>query len=160
LIAGSDAWNHAPRWPFAEMENLTDRRSRSLWMDIDVAPYARPLQGGKECDVVVIGSGIAGISTAYELAIEGQRVIVVDRGRIAGGITSRTSAHLAPLCDDLTSAMISLRGEEASRLFYESQAAAGRPDRRDSRAGGNRLRFSPPRWLPVPGAKHRFKDHR
>lgn len=106
------------------MENLTDRRSRSLWMDIEVAPNARPLQGGKECDVVVIGSGIAGISTAYELAIEGQRVIVVDRGTIAGGITARTSAHLAPLCDDLTSAMISLRGEQVSRLFYESQAAA------------------------------------
>jgi glycine/D-amino acid oxidase-like deaminating enzyme/nitrite reductase/ring-hydroxylating ferredoxin subunit len=93
-------------------------------MDIDVAPNARPLQGDKECDVVVIGSGIAGISTAYELAIEGQRVIVVDRGKIAGGITARTSAHLAPLCDDLTSAMISLRGEEIARLFYESQAAA------------------------------------
>jgi glycine/D-amino acid oxidase-like deaminating enzyme len=106
------------------MENSTDRRSRSLWMDIDVAPNACPLQGGKECDVVVIGSGIAGISTAYELAIEGQRVIVVDRGTIAGGITARTSAHLAPLCDDLTSAMINLRGEQVSRLFYESQAAA------------------------------------
>jgi heterodisulfide reductase subunit A-like polyferredoxin len=92
-----------------EMEKSTDRRSRSLWMDIDVAPNARSLQGGTECDVVVIGSGIAGISTAYELAIEGQRVIVVDRGKIAGGITARTSAHLAPLCDDLTSAMIRLR---------------------------------------------------
>jgi glycine/D-amino acid oxidase-like deaminating enzyme len=44
--------------------------------------------------------------------------------RIAGGITARTSAHLAPLCDDLTSAMIGLRGENTSRLFYESQAAA------------------------------------
>src|SRR5712671_3157801 len=106
------------------MENSTDRRSRSLWMDIDVAPNARPLQGGKECDVVVIGSGIAGISTAYELAIEGQKVIVVDRGPIAGGITARTTAHLAPLCDDLTSEMIKLRGEDISRAFYQSQAAA------------------------------------
>src|SRR3954465_1516774 len=106
------------------MENSTDRRSRSLWMDIDVAPNARPLQGGKECDVVVIGSGIAGISTAYELAIEGQRVIVVDRGKIAGAIPAAPRAHLAPLCDDLTSAMIRLRGEETSKLFYESQAAA------------------------------------
>jgi glycine/D-amino acid oxidase-like deaminating enzyme/nitrite reductase/ring-hydroxylating ferredoxin subunit len=106
------------------MENSFDRRSRSVWMDIDVAPNSRPLQGDRECDVVVIGSGIAGISTAYELAIEGQRVIVVDRGKIAGGITARTSAHLAPLCDDLTSAMIGLRGEEISRRFYESQAAA------------------------------------
>jgi glycine/D-amino acid oxidase-like deaminating enzyme/nitrite reductase/ring-hydroxylating ferredoxin subunit len=106
------------------MENSLDRRSQSLWMDIDVAPNARSLQGDRECDVIVIGSGIAGISTAYELAIEGKRVIVVDRGKIAGGITARTSAHLAPLCDDLTSAMIRLRGEETSRLFYESQAAA------------------------------------
>jgi glycine/D-amino acid oxidase-like deaminating enzyme/nitrite reductase/ring-hydroxylating ferredoxin subunit len=106
------------------MENSFDRRSRSLWMDIEVTPDALPLQGDKECDAVVIGSGIAGISTAYELANEGQRVIIVDRGKIAGGITARTTAHLAPLCDDLTSAMIALRGEDISRLFYESQAAA------------------------------------
>src|SRR3954465_8067944 len=101
-----------------------DRRSRSLWMDIDVAPDARELEGNRSCDTIVIGSGIAGMSTAYELAMEGQKVIVVDRGRIAGGITARTTAHLAPLCDDLTSAMIKLRGEEVSRAFYESQAAA------------------------------------
>ncbi|MDB5579134.1 MAG: 2Fe-2S ferredoxin, partial [Bradyrhizobium sp.] len=93
-------------------------------MDVDVAPEAQPLDGDRQCDVVVIGSGIAGISTAYELAIKGQQVLVIDRGRIAGGITARTSAHLAPLCDDLTSEMIKLRGEEVSRSFYESQAAA------------------------------------
>jgi glycine/D-amino acid oxidase-like deaminating enzyme/nitrite reductase/ring-hydroxylating ferredoxin subunit len=101
-----------------------DRRSRSLWMDIDVAPDARELEGNRSCDTIVIGSGIAGMSTAYELAMEGQKVIVVDRGAIAGGITARTSAHLAPLCDDLTSAMIKLRGEDISRAFYVSQAAA------------------------------------
>src|SRR3954465_15352004 len=101
-----------------------DRRSRSLWMDIDVAPDARELEGNQSCDTIVIGSGISGMSTAYELAMQGQKVIVVDRGAIAGGITARTSAHLAPLCDDLTSAMIKLRGEEVSRAFYESQASA------------------------------------
>ena len=101
-----------------------DTRSRSLWMDVKVAPNAGPLDSDATCDTVVVGSGIAGISTAYELAIAGQRVIVIDRGPIAGGITARTSAHLAPLCDDLTSAMIGLRGEDLSRLFYQSQAAA------------------------------------
>jgi glycine/D-amino acid oxidase-like deaminating enzyme/nitrite reductase/ring-hydroxylating ferredoxin subunit len=101
-----------------------DKRSRSLWMEVKVAPNAGRLDGDKTCDTVIIGSGIAGLSTAYELAIQGQRVIVIDRGPIAGGITARTSAHLAPLCDDLTSAMIGLRGENTSRLFYESQAAA------------------------------------
>jgi glycine/D-amino acid oxidase-like deaminating enzyme/nitrite reductase/ring-hydroxylating ferredoxin subunit len=106
------------------MTNSFDKRSRSLWMDIEVAPDARELDGDRSCDTIVIGSGIAGMSTAYELALEGQKVVVVDRGAIAGGVTARTSAHLAPLCDDLTSAMIKLRGEDISRAFYESQAAA------------------------------------
>jgi len=92
-------------------------------MKVDVAPNARQLEGDRSADTVIVGSGIAGISTAYELAIEGQKVVVVDRGAVAGGITARTTAHLAPLCDDLTSAMIELRGEDLSRLFYESQAA-------------------------------------
>ena len=106
------------------MTRSFDKRSRSLWMDIEVAPNARQLEGDQSCDTIVIGSGIAGMSTAYELAMEGQKVIVLDRGAIAGGITARTSAHLAPLCDDLTSAMIKLRGEDISRAFYASQAAA------------------------------------
>src|ERR1700704_2659941 len=106
------------------MGNSGDLRSKSLWMDVEVARDARPLGGNQTCDVVIAGSGIAGISTAYELALKGQRVMIVDRGRIAGGITARTSAHLAPLCDDLTAEMIKLRGEETSRKFYQSQAAA------------------------------------
>jgi glycine/D-amino acid oxidase-like deaminating enzyme/nitrite reductase/ring-hydroxylating ferredoxin subunit len=105
------------------MSSQFDRRSRSLWMDVEVAPKARQLEADRSADTVIIGAGIAGLSTAYELAIAGQKIIVVDRGAIAGGITARTSAHLAPLCDDLTSEMIRLRGEEIARAFYESQAA-------------------------------------
>src|SRR5712672_2456517 len=106
------------------MGNSSDLPSKSLWMDIEVAPDARPLGGDQTCDVVIAGSGIAGISTAYELVVKGLRVMIVYRGAICSGITARTSAHLAPLCDDLTSEMIKLRGEEISRAFYESQAAA------------------------------------
>jgi glycine/D-amino acid oxidase-like deaminating enzyme len=53
-------------------------------MDVDVLPDAQPLEGDRQCDVAIIGSGIAGISTAYELASRGREVVVVDRGRIAG----------------------------------------------------------------------------
>jgi glycine/D-amino acid oxidase-like deaminating enzyme len=98
--------------------------SKSLWMSIAVAPQAVPLAGNERCDVVVVGSGIAGLSTAYELSQRGRSVIVIDRGPIAGGMTARTSAHLAPLCDDLMSEMQKIKGEDQSRLFYESQAAA------------------------------------
>src|ERR1700712_6068080 len=98
--------------------------SKSIWMSVAVAPKAPPMKGDERCDVVVIGSGIAGISTAYELSQRGRSVIVIDRGPIAGGMTARTSAHLAPLCDDLMSEMQKIKGADQSKLFYESQAAA------------------------------------
>lgn len=40
-------------------------------------------------DVVVIGAGIAGISTAYFLAQKGQKVLVCEKGRVAGEQSSR-----------------------------------------------------------------------
>ena len=39
-------------------------------------------------------------------------------------MTSRTSAHLAPLCDDLVSEMMKIKGQAATKLFCDSQAAA------------------------------------
>ncbi len=76
------------------------------------------------CDTVIVGAGIAGLSAAYELANAGHNVIVLDRGAIAGGMTSRTTAHLAPICDDGLSSLIKLRGEETAALFQQSQEAA------------------------------------
>ena len=98
--------------------------SKSLWMSVAVAPQAAPLQGDEQCDVAVVGGGIAGLSTAYELSQLGRSVVVVDRGPIAGGMTARTSAHLAPLCDDLMSEMQKIKGADLAKLFYQSQAAA------------------------------------
>jgi glycine/D-amino acid oxidase-like deaminating enzyme/nitrite reductase/ring-hydroxylating ferredoxin subunit len=104
--------------------NVSDERTRSLWMATKVAPAAPKLAKNIKCDTVVVGSGIAGLSCAYELATKGQSVVVLDRGAIGSGMTARTTAHLTPICDDTLSAMIKLRGEKVSRLFYESQAAA------------------------------------
>jgi D-hydroxyproline dehydrogenase subunit beta len=41
-----------------------------------------------EHDVVVIGAGVVGASCAYELALAGRRVLVLDRGGLAGGTTA------------------------------------------------------------------------
>ncbi|TIW30116.1 MAG: FAD-binding oxidoreductase, partial [Mesorhizobium sp.] len=65
-----------------------------------VAPDAVALGQSEQVDVVVVGSGIAGLSVAYELAVAGQKVAVLDRGRIGSGMTARTTAHLSSVCDD------------------------------------------------------------
>jgi glycine/D-amino acid oxidase-like deaminating enzyme/nitrite reductase/ring-hydroxylating ferredoxin subunit len=105
--------------------NAGGERTQSLWMaQQDVAPHAPRLAGERRCETVVVGAGIAGLSVAYELASAGRSVIVLDRGSIAGGITSRTTAHLAPICDDGVSTLAELRGEHVARLFQQSQEAA------------------------------------
>ncbi len=103
--------------------NAFDEQSRSLWMDTVVSD-APALAENRRADTVVVGSGIAGLSTAYELAVRGQKVIVLDRGRIAGGMTSRTSAHLTSQSDDGFKTVTQVRGLAGAKTYYESHAAA------------------------------------
>jgi glycine/D-amino acid oxidase-like deaminating enzyme len=101
-------------------------------MDIEVAPNAAPLRGDVSTDTVVIGSGIAGLSTAYELSGQGARVVVVDRGRIGSGMTVRTTAHLSANNDDGFKTFIDRRGEKLAKDYTVSQAAAKSTLRRES----------------------------
>ena len=75
--------------------SVIKERTVSLWMETEVAPDAPSLRADDKADVVVVGSGIAGLSTAYELALRGKDVVVLDRGPIGKGMTSRTTAQSA-----------------------------------------------------------------
>lgn len=46
--------------------------------------------------VVVVGGGIVGLSAAYELAIRGADVAVIDRGPIGAGCSSGSAGHIVP----------------------------------------------------------------
>jgi voltage-gated potassium channel Kch len=104
--------------------NVGDERSISCWMDQSPVLDAPQLAQDETCDVIVIGAGIAGLSTAYELARLGRSVVVIDRGGIGNGMTARTTAHLATELDDFYSELIKVRGEEEARIYYDSQVAA------------------------------------
>src|SRR5690349_21147893 len=93
-------------------------------MRVEVLPDAPVAQGALTADTVNVDSGVAGLSAAYELTSAGRKVIVVDRGSIAGGMTSRTTAHLAPICDDAISSLIDLCGDDMARQFQKSQETA------------------------------------
>ena len=78
--------------------NVGDERSISYWMHEAPVIDAPPLATDETCDVVVIGSGIAGLSTAYELSRFGRSVIVIDRGGIGNGMTAAINGE-TPLVD-------------------------------------------------------------
>jgi glycine/D-amino acid oxidase-like deaminating enzyme/nitrite reductase/ring-hydroxylating ferredoxin subunit len=104
--------------------NASRERTQSIWTDTEVAPQAPMLDRDISADIVVVGSGIAGLSTAYELTAQGRKVVVLDRGPIGGGITSRTTAHLTSLCDESFASLIDLQGLDVAKQFYQSQAAS------------------------------------
>jgi glycine/D-amino acid oxidase-like deaminating enzyme len=103
--------------------NASSERSRSLWGKSAIA-NAPPLAADATADVAVVGAGIAGLSVAYELARSGRSVIVLDRGPIGGGMTARTTGHLASALDDYYHALIEADGIDAARQVCAAQVAA------------------------------------
>jgi glycine/D-amino acid oxidase-like deaminating enzyme/nitrite reductase/ring-hydroxylating ferredoxin subunit len=77
-----------------------------------------------DVDVCVIGAGIAGMTTAYFLSGEGQRVLVLDDGPVAGGETCRTTAHLVNAPDAWFTELERLHGAIGARVAAESHTAA------------------------------------
>src|SRR5438874_1723159 len=97
--------------------------TRSVWMN--ALPRAFPhLSENLRTDVVVVGAGITGITTAYLLARAGRSVVLLDSGPPGGGMTCRTTAHLSCALDDRWSELVKLRGDQDARSAAESHVAA------------------------------------
>ncbi|KAG7009312.1 hypothetical protein G7Y79_00003g011800 [Physcia stellaris] len=105
----------------------TSGKNEPVW--IHTEPYShRPrfqkLTQDVEADVCIIGSGIAGISTAYELVISGAKVIMLEAREVLSGESGRTSGHLSNALDDGYIAISKKHGDEGAKLAAESHTWA------------------------------------
>ena len=112
---------------FAE-PNRTDKTSGNhipFWLAENTAPldYGKLSQNIKT-DVVIIGGGISGLTTAYCLAKEGKKVVLVEDGQLASGETGRTTAHITYALDDRYAEIEKTFNQETAKLAAESHSAA------------------------------------
>ncbi len=106
-------------------DNLTAGTHIPFWYSSTVQPLAfEKLNQNLDTDIVIIGGGIAGITTAYCLTKEGHRVILVEDGMIGSGETGRTTAHLVTALDDRYYHLEKVFGEEKTKLIAESHKLA------------------------------------
>ncbi|MCD6639142.1 MAG: FAD-dependent oxidoreductase [Nocardioides sp.] len=96
----------------------------SHWMTSSPTTSFAPLAGDVTADVVVVGAGIAGISTAWELARKGLDVVVLEADRVAAGVTGHTTAKLTALHTLAYSHVEETFGRDAARLYATSQQEA------------------------------------
>ena len=66
----------------------------SLWTKTARLPEFPPLAGDTKTEVLVIGGGIAGILCLWSLRQTGVDALLVESGRICGGVTGNTTAKL------------------------------------------------------------------
>lgn len=69
---------------------------RSLWLDRPL-PAHPPVEAGRSFDVVVMGAGLTGLTTALLLARGGARVGVLEARHVGAGTTGNTTAKLSLL---------------------------------------------------------------
>ncbi|MFD9968624.1 FAD-dependent oxidoreductase [Streptomyces sp. NPDC059011] len=105
---------------------ISERPAGSLWAEYDPGPEYPALHENVRADVAVVGGGIAGLSTAWELVRAGRQVVLVEADRIARGVTGHTSAKVSALQGTAYSRIRSTRGPDAARLYADSQADAVR----------------------------------
>ena len=99
-------------------------RTIPFW--IDSAPIKRfpVLRGNVNVDVLVIGAGITGITTAYMLKTTGLTVGLLERERVASIDTGHTTAHLTYVTDVELHKLADNFGNDHAQAAWDAGAAA------------------------------------
>ncbi len=94
--------------------------SPSLWAATAVpAPETHPLQGDAKADVVIVGAGFCGLSTALHLAERGVRVTVLEAREIGFGGSGRNGGQVIPGLKFDPSELRALLGEEKGQALVD-----------------------------------------
>lgn len=96
----------------------------SYWQTGSALERYPRLSGNLEVDVVVIGGGITGITSAYLLQKAGKRVALLERGRLAGVDTGHTTAHLTCAIDTPLTKLVKDFGDDHAQAVWDAGLAA------------------------------------
>ena len=104
--------------------NITSGENLSYWVASSKPIIFSKVDKSMETDVLIIGGGISGLTTAYCLAKAGKKVMLVEDGFIGSGESGRTTGHITHALDDYYYELEKIFGKEKAVLAANSHTAA------------------------------------
>lgn len=96
----------------------------SYWLDSINKEKRKTIDNNYTADVCIIGAGISGLSTAYYLAKEGLKVIVVEKDEIGHKASGHTTAKITLQHGLIYDYLINSYGIEYAMKYFESNKQA------------------------------------
>ena len=93
---------------------------RSVWIDTAEFVEHPPLAGSPRVDVVIIGAGITGLTTALLLQRRGASVAIVEARHIAAGTTGRTTGKVTSQHGLIYHRLTKRHGERSARDYADA----------------------------------------
>ena len=103
---------------------ITSGHHHSYWNDSQAPLVYKILETDAITDVLIIGGGIAGLTTAYCLCKSGKKVMLLEDGYLGSGETGRTTAQITYALDDRYYDLEKFFGEEKAKLAAQSHKQA------------------------------------
>lgn len=95
----------------------------SIWAET-VLPQFPSLQEDKHTQVLVIGGGMAGLLCAHKLKNAGADVLLLEAGRICGGVTKNTTAKITSQHGIIYHKLLQKLGREQAKLYLQANEQA------------------------------------
>ena len=109
---------------FVNTNNGDYMKNYSIWKENVNLPSFKKLDENKDVDVLIIGGGMTGINTLYQLATSSLEVLLVEQNKIGMGVTSNSTGKLTYLQGDLYEKIIKNFDVETARRYLDSQKDA------------------------------------
>lgn len=109
-----------------DKQNLLKQPPNSYWIDSTRSGFQSypHLKEDIKADVVIVGGGITGITTAYLLCRQGLSVTVLEADRICGGTTGHTTAKITSQHNLIYDKLIKKMGQELAQQYATANETA------------------------------------
>lgn len=99
-------------------------KNNSIWLQGFKENLTKPNTVPSKVDVCIIGGGIAGMSTAFQLRNSNLNILLIDKGTIGFGVTAYTTAKISCLQELPLTKITSMHNEADAKLYFCSQKEA------------------------------------